>query len=231
MLKIFKHALLATLLLSLAGCAATADEAKTEGTNAGEAGEVAKHEGERPASPDPGLPVSNDGKRPDTDEAPVPPVNEQTDANTPLTEPSVAKRVGEAYQRFAHVMMGGTGNGEMETFTHDGIEYRYLGNDIGTKEKLAAYLEQSYSPKAVEEMLRKYRFIERHGRMAQPNADGGTLLQWSHAQPQFVDGNEREKIFELKVPYGEGKQVEFRVTQVKFVFVEGKGWRIDHELK
>lgn len=162
--------------------------------------------------------------------APSQTATDNTGSNEELNEQSAVELVVMASQRVSHVLSGGNLSGSMETFEHDGTEYRYLGEDIGTKDKLIAYMHEAYSPQATEAILSKYKFIEQNGRMAQPNADGGSLLEWANAQAKLVEGNETEKVFELKVPVGDEKNNEFEVKQVKFVLVEGKGWKVDQEL-
>jgi len=153
-----------------------------------------------------------------------------SDSNVELNEQSAVELVVMASQRVSHALSGGNLNGSMETFEHDGTEYRYLGEDIGTKDKLLVYMHEVYSPQATEAILSMYKFIEHNGRMAQPNADGGSLLEWADAQARLIEENETEKVFELKVPVGDEKNHEFEVKQVKFVLVEGKGWKVDQEL-
>jgi hypothetical protein len=157
-----------------------------------------------------------------------------------MDEKAVVKLVAEGMKSYWHVMTGGEGaggttdGGPIPTFQVNGMEYRYLGKDIETKEKLMAYLQQSFTREAGEAFIRAANIIEHEGRLAQPNADGGSLLQWENAQASLIDETADGKKYELKVPYGEEANLQFQPVTVEVKKVEGAGWRINtpaHELK
>jgi hypothetical protein len=83
----------------------------------------------------------------------------------------------EAQKRCWQFSDGGWGiQGQWLTFTpKDGeVVYRYLGPDLGMKEKLAK--------EAVEQFLAENgQLIEDNGRLAQPDADSGSMFMWKHA--------------------------------------------------
>lgn len=59
--------------------------------------------------------------------------------------------------------------------------------------------------------------------MAQPNADGGSLLQWNKAKAKLIYSRKDIRQFEFTVPYGEKQHEKKKVT---FVKVRGK-WQIN----
>ena len=155
----------------------------------------------------------------------------QVDSYEKIDEQTLPKLLGHAYASFSVVMSGGGPiPPEPERFDYQGTTYRYLGTDMDTREELVGYLSEAYTPEAVEEMLTKYRFIEHEGKMAQPEADGGTLLGWQDAQASMIDGDDEERTYELKVPIAE-TDGEFELKTVKVRRIEGKGWRVDQELQ
>lgn len=146
-----------------------------------------------------------------------------TGAPSYLDERSVVVLAAEAVSRVWHVLGGGNRSGEYETFTLDGMTYRYLGEDLATGEKLVSYLSEVFTEEAIAEILATYGIIEHEGRMAQPEAGGGSLLEWDKAQATLIDEGEDWKQYELKVPYPVGDDVEFEVRQVEVKRAE-KGW-------
>ncbi|AGX03979.1 MULTISPECIES: IseA DL-endopeptidase inhibitor family protein [Bacillaceae] len=111
----------------------------------------------------------------------------------------------------------------IKTFQYKGTEYRYLCSEINTKAKLTKYLNESFTLNAIDKGYKKYRFIEYKGKMAQPNADGGSLLQWNKAKAKLIYSRKDIRQFEFTVPYGEKQHEKKKVT---FVKVRGK-WQIN----
>lgn len=198
--KMIKWLLLGVLLISLSGCTAAPEQHATAGQT-------------------------------DTvQETPPQPAAGAGGVGGELNEQTALELVRLANQVAVHVMNGGNLHGEIKTFMHHDTEYRYLGGDIGTKDKLLAYLQQAYTPQVAETILSKYGFIEKSGRMAQPNADGGVLLDWTGAEAQLVEESPNTKIFVLKVPLRDEDSGNYEIKQVKFLFVDGVGWRVNQEI-
>jgi len=156
-----------------------------------------------------------------------------------MDEKTVVKLAAAGIRAYWHVMSGGEGaggssaGGAIPTFQKDGREYRYLGTDIGTREKLMAFLQHSYTAEASEAFIAAAGIVEHEGRLAQPNADGGSLLQWENAQASLINETADGKQYELKVPYGEGADLQFKPVRVEVKRVSG-AWRIHtpaHQLK
>ena len=66
------------------------------------------------------------------------------------------------------------------------------------------------------------------GRLAQPNADGGSLADWSEAEVKVLETGKDQKKFHFTVPVGETDQEEHEIV---VRFVEGKGWRLDVDVE
>lgn len=150
-----------------------------------------------------------------------------------MDEKAVVKLTAEGIKLYWHVMTGGEGaggttsGGPIPTVQINGMEYRYLGQDIETNEKLMEYLQQVYTKEASEAFIKNANIVEHEGRLAQPNADGGSMLQWENAQASLIQEAADTKQFELKVSSGEGANVEFKPITVEVKNVEGAGWRIN----
>lgn len=74
------------------------------------------------------------------------------------------------------------------------------------------------------EIYKQLRFITRNGKLAQPNADGGSILNWEKATIKQTLNSTTIKKYELKVPLGESKEIETMVGELRFV--PGQGWRV-----
>nr|WP_237166203.1 DL-endopeptidase inhibitor IseA family protein [Paenibacillus polymyxa] len=139
-----------------------------------------------------------------------------------LNHESAVPLVLEAQSRYQYAISGGSPVGE--AFQLNGKSYRYLSEDIGTKTKLINYLTQAYTKQASEQFVGKF-FVEVNGRLAQLNADGGNLLEFSRATAKMVTMTPVKRSYLLTVPYpAETKQANAKIT-VNFEKV-GSYWRI-----
>jgi|GEM_PF-1128358 len=163
-----------------------------------------------------------------------PAADPQLEAETPaspkaeMNEQAAVQLAAEGMKRYWHVMSGGTAaaDGTVPTVTIHGMEYRYLGSDLDTQEKLMAYLGEVFTPEASEAFIQQARIVEHEGRMAQPHADGGSLLQWENAQASLIkeEGNSRQ--YELKVPYGEEPNIAFEIRQLEVKQAADNAWKV-----
>ncbi|PNQ78753.1 DL-endopeptidase inhibitor IseA family protein [Paenibacillus sp. F4] len=139
-----------------------------------------------------------------------------------LNHESAVPLVLEAQSRYQYAISGGSPVGE--AFQLNGKSYRYLSEDIGTKTKLISYLTQAYTKQASEQFVGKF-FVEVNGRLAQLNADGGNLLEFSRATAKMVTMTPVKRSYLLTVPYpAETKQANAKIT-VNFEKV-GSYWKI-----
>jgi iseA protein len=112
----------------------------------------------------------------------------------------------------------------IKTFQYKDTEYRYLCSEINTKTKLTKYLNESFTLNAISKGYKKYRFIEYKGKLAQPNADGGSLLEWNKAKAKLIYSRKGIRQFEFTVPFGE--KIQYEKKKVTFVKVRGN-WQIN----
>ncbi|RST58453.1 hypothetical protein D5F11_017570 [Siminovitchia terrae] len=147
---------------------------------------------------------------------------------TNLENDLIVQQVKEAADKYAYVTSGGKmTEGIIETFTKNGMEYRYMGPELNTKEKLVGYLSESYTPGTIRSYILRASLIEQEGKLAQPNVDGGSLLNYENAVIVLRKDNGMEKEFDLKVSLGNSLSFEY----VHVVFSKTKdGWRISSDL-
>lgn len=111
-----------------------------------------------------------------------------------------------------------------ETFNYKGTDYRFFCSEFDTKKKLVSYLNDSFTRNAITKGMKKYRYIEYKGKMAQPNADGGSLSQWNKSHAKLLYQRKDVRLFEFKVPLKDLGQYENK--KITFVKV-GNKWLIN----
>ncbi|RDI38516.1 IseA DL-endopeptidase inhibitor family protein [Falsibacillus pallidus] len=110
------------------------------------------------------------------------------------------------------------------SFDYKGTDYRYFCSDLGTKKKFTKYMNKVFTRNAIKKGIKKYSFIEYKGKFAQPNADGGSLLEWDKAKGKLIYQRKDIRLYEFTVPVGETKEVS--KEKVTFVKVNGE-WLIN----
>lgn len=141
-----------------------------------------------------------------------------------LEEQELIKMVHEAYMKKVYVSTGGKIESEtLETFTTNEMEYRYMGTDLDTLQKFTSYLSEKFTSEAIQSFMKSSNIIEHKGRLAQPNADGGSLLDYSRASIVQVNDLGTEKQIDLKVPIG--NTLTFEIIPIVLMKTE-EGWRI-----
>ncbi|MBY0147262.1 IseA DL-endopeptidase inhibitor family protein [Neobacillus niacini] len=144
-----------------------------------------------------------------------------------LEDQLIIQKVKEAASQYWYVMSGGEyPEGKIETVMVNDHEYRYLGEDLDIHAKLVNYLSSSFTPSSIDSFLKRKTIFEFFGKLIQPNADGGSLLNYERTEVvQKKDkGNEME--VDLKVPVGDTNSFEF--VHISFQKTEN-GWRIFSE--
>mgnify|MGYP003574976134 CR=1 FL=1 len=144
-----------------------------------------------------------------------------------LEDELMLKKVKEAASQYRYVMSGGDlPEGKIETVMVNRKEYRYLGKDLDTQAKVVNYLTSSFTTSAIDSFLKKKTIFEFFNKLIQPNAEGGSLLNYDLAEVvQKKDkGNEME--IDLKVPLRDTNSYEF--VHISFQKTEN-GWRIFSE--
>ncbi|MHC0036385.1 DL-endopeptidase inhibitor IseA family protein [Pseudoneobacillus sp. C159] len=142
-----------------------------------------------------------------------------------LTKAQIVKLAADYASAHSYVQRGGDyKDGEYKTFTQNGKVYRYLASDIDTKGELLALLKKSLTPKEAENFFAAQAFIQKNGKLAQLEADGGSLLKWAKATVTFVKADKKTNVYQLSVPVGE--TAETALYQVELQKINSKEWRI-----
>lgn len=148
----------------------------------------------------------------------------QIGAKTKLTDKRVVKTINEWMKKQNYVQSGGSyDEGEYISFPLKGTTYRYLAKDIDTKGELLRYLKQSVTAEYAKRFIKEKGIIEHKGRLAQVEADGGSILQWEKAAAQFEGKEGKARTYKLIVPVGDTGDHE--VHRASLVY-ENKGWKV-----
>lgn len=149
-----------------------------------------------------------------------------------ITEHQALQLFKEAKNSYWYVVMGGEGKRNEERFTHKGKDYRYMAESLNTMEKLKRYLGTMYTPdqqeKQLEKLIKELGIIEHKGVLAQPDADGGSALNWGKAKIKETSGSNQGKHFEIDVPIGESSEYEALIGELRYV-KESESWLV-HDL-
>lgn len=167
-----------------------------------------------------------------TQVAPATKADKKTTPAQKVTDPALIKSLNhetvvpllvEAEKRYFYALGGGTG--EIETFTENGKEYRYLSADIDTKDELLKYLMKSYTKQASEFFIKKF-IIVHEGRLAQLNADTGNLLEFERSTAKMISMTPTKRVYKINVPFPKEVKESSKYILVKFEKV-GDYWRVD----
>ncbi|MEH6987521.1 DL-endopeptidase inhibitor IseA family protein [Cytobacillus firmus] len=143
---------------------------------------------------------------------------------TSFEDEMLLEKIQQAYEKVVYAGMGGKmESGEIHSFPVNGMDYRYLGKDLGTKEKFIDYLADSFTEEAIQSFMAASKIIDHNGKLAQPNADGGSLLNYEKAEIVKVKDLGTEMQFDIKVPLG--NSLTFQMVPIVFKKTEN-GWRI-----
>lgn len=118
---------------------------------------------------------------------------------------------------------------EYKTFSYNKKTYRYLSSSIDTKKELKAYLEKVLVPLEAEQFMKSRGIIEYNGKMAQVEADGGSLLQWDKVTAKYVKTEKGTFFYRLTVPVWNTNEKQDFI--VEYQYVNKIGWRISKEPK
>lgn len=115
--------------------------------------------------------------------------------------------------------------GEYKSITYKGTPYRLMASQFDTPKKLMAELETTLTKKAAQQFVKESGFIRYKGKLAQVEADGGSLLEWKKAKAKELKSSKGQKVFQLSVPAAGINEVE--VYEVTYTYVNKTGWRIN----
>lgn len=117
-------------------------------------------------------------------------------------------------------------DGEYKTFQYNGKTYRYLASDIDTRKELNIFLTKTATRKVSNDFIKSLKIIEYKGKMAQPEADGGSLLMWDKAIVTYSGLSGRNFVYEFKVPSGDTGDVD--LYHVSFQNYGKDIWRVSN---
>lgn len=144
-----------------------------------------------------------------------------------ISEQDAADLAGDAQRHFWVIARGGDGDHKDGSFAFNGSDYRWMAADLDTKTKYIEYLELLYTPEQAQAYWKKQTengsIVEIEGKLAQPNADGGSMTGWSEAAAKLIQEDAGMKTFRFSVPLYD----QFEEKEITLRYVEGKGWRID----
>jgi hypothetical protein len=153
-------------------------------------------------------------------------------ASQPATNPEIVKLnyltssqlVQNALKAYWHVMGGGqqVDGAAVVPVIIDDKEYRHLGEDIDTQAELSAYLGQYYTAAKVKEIIANAGIIEHDGKLVQPNADGGSLLNLNLPLAEEVDSTDTQMEFEFKFEIGDTTEH----VPISIQFTYENGWKL-----
>lgn len=147
------------------------------------------------------------------------------DTSHVLTEKMVLELSANFAKAEGYIQSGGLYRaGEYKTFNLNGKIYRFLSSDIDTKNELLNYLTQSMTLHTAEQMIKDKGIIEYQGKLAQVEADGGSLLQWQKAKVEFIRTDKNTSFYRLIVPVGITSEKQMYI--VEFQYVDKNGWRV-----
>jgi hypothetical protein len=142
-----------------------------------------------------------------------------------LTNRQVVKVSSEWAKIASYIQNGGKYNaGEYKTFTHKNKTYRYLSKDIDTRREILALLQKRLTKNFSQEWLKTSGIIEYKGKLAQLEADGGSLLQWDKAVATFIKTDKKTRSYRLVIPVGDTGEKEARIVEVQF---ENGRWKLN----
>ncbi len=141
-----------------------------------------------------------------------------------LTSAAAVEKVAAAQDAYFYVISGGS-DMVYETFEYEGHPYFYMGESLESWEKLRAYLSDIYTNEAIDLFIENTAIIEHEGRLAHPDAAGGTLVNWSDAEVLSIEDENGRKTFELEASY------DVYTETVPFTFVlEHGAWKLNYPL-
>lgn len=151
---------------------------------------------------------------------------DSTAGNVPLSPKDAVELATEWAEAGNLIMSGGLyQEGEYTTFTHKGMEYRYLASHLDTKKKLKAEMHKYVTKKKAKRFIKENGILKHKGKMAQPEIETSSLLQWEIATARELKVKKGMMTFELTVPIGDTRTAE--TFTVKYVYVKKVGWRIE----
>lgn len=141
--------------------------------------------------------------------------------------PKNAVELASAWAETSNVIMAGGlyKEGEYVSFTHKGMEYRYMAAHLDSKKKLKAEMQKFITKKKAKRFMKEHGILKHKGKLAQPEVEISSQLQWEMATAKELKVKNDYMVFEITVPIGDTRTAE-KIT-VKYIYLKKTGWRID----
>lgn len=137
----------------------------------------------------------------------------------------------DAQSHFWLITRGGDGDHKDGSFPFRGTDYRWMATDLDTKVKFIEYLELLYTPEQTqiywEKQIDNGSLVEIDGKLAQPNADGGSMTRWNEASAKLVKKESGIRTYRFSVPLYENLDEH----DIQMRYIDAKGWRIDEPVE
>jgi len=148
-----------------------------------------------------------------------------TKSPTPLTDKEAVNLSFKLSQSLSNLQSGGDyKEGEYQSFIYENNTYRYLSSSIDSEKEWIQYLSQSMTKEAALRVFQEQNLILQNGKLAQIEADGGSLLEWEKSKAYLINQSGSTIVYKLLVPVGETGETE--TFQVTFIKENQKVWRI-----
>jgi hypothetical protein len=145
---------------------------------------------------------------------------------TDLTEAEARELIGSAFAHYSVVVNGG-GPEIGESFKHDGMDYRFMGDDFLTNESVLSYLQEKYTEKTAVKIFEEIPFIIEDKKLAQPNKFVSGNLQWADGEiQQFKEDGRKTRLVKFKVPVESVDQYQIFDLMLKYE----NGWKLNEKL-
>lgn len=124
-----------------------------------------------------------------------------------LTDDLVVKLASQWAKTESYLQRGGDyKEGEYKTFQYQGKTYRFLSSDIDTRKEMYHYVRKTLTLEEAAVWYKNNGLIEFEGKLAQLEADGGSILDWEKATAEFVTTDNKTFTYRIIVPVGETEQ-------------------------
>ena len=145
--------------------------------------------------------------------------------NGGLSEEKAVKIASKWAATVSLVQAGGVyKESEYKSFPYKGTTYRYMASNLDTKKELRNELEKSVTRKIANQFIKDRKIIMHNNKLAQPEADGGSLLQWEKSNAKVLKSKKDFAVVELTVPIGDTNTVD--KYKIEYEYIKRLGWRI-----
>lgn len=143
-----------------------------------------------------------------------------------ITEGEAMELIGTAFAHYSVIVNGG-GPEIGEVFQHDGMEYRFMGEDFSTKEEVLSYLQEKYTGRTAAMIYNEIPFLVLEEKLAQPNKYVSGNLLWADGEVQQLSKDEEKtRLVTYKVPVDNSDRYQTFELPLQYE----NGWKLDEQL-